>query len=138
MLAEEFARYLDALGLVSFDPDSDGGDCFIEASPPQDGVLVVLTEYAGRQPDTRLPYDSPGLQVRVRGTSDPRTGRAKINAIYGALHGLSGITLPGGTYLVACLAISSPTPMGRDQNNRAEYVVNFNLHIKHPTTHRPQ
>lgn len=137
MLAEEFALYLESLGLVTYDPTGITGDTFLEVMPPSPDEVVVLTEYAGRVPDVRLPYDSPGLQVRVRGTRDPRTGREKISAIYDALHGLSGVTLPNGTKLVACLAKASPHPMGRDANGRHEYTLSFDLEIRHSTTHRP-
>jgi len=38
-------------------------------------------------------YDSPTLQILVRGTIDPRVGYEKALQIYDALHGLAVIDL---------------------------------------------
>jgi len=98
----------------------------------------VLTLYGGPEPDSKLPYDEPSLQLRVRGGPDPRPSRARAEAIRSELHGLGPVTLPDGTLLLSCIAEqAAPASMGVDQSGRHEHVVNFRLEVLSRTTHRP-
>lgn len=135
-LAEAFAVYLDTLGLVTFDATGNTGDTYVYAMPDTTGQAVVISTYAGAPPDVKHPYDRPGLQVRVRGTEDPRVAETRAWAIYNALHDLYGLTLPGGTWLMRCTAQGTPSPMGQDQNHRWEFVTNFQTEIHHVTANR--
>jgi hypothetical protein len=136
-LLDGLARHLVAVGLVDYDPDGVTGNTFMEAMPPTPDEAIVLTLYGGPQPDSRLPYDPPNLQVRVRGTSDPRISRTLANALYNELQGLGPIQLPDGTELLSCNSIQTVTSMGLDDQRRFEHVVNFNLEVEAPTAHRP-
>jgi len=135
-LLDGLAQYLDGLGLVDFRPDSTGGDCFIETLPASPDEAVALTLYGGTQPDSRLGYDMPSLQVRVRGTTDPRVSRARAEAIYAALHGLDAITLPDGTRMISCTAQQTVTSMGQDSQQRFEHVCNYALEVRNQTGRR--
>lgn len=132
------ARLLDAQGLATYRPTGPGGDLFVEDMPPAPDAAVGLWLYGGEAPDTRNAYDTPRLQVRVRGTADPRVSRARAWAIYSALHGLAGAALPDGTWLILAAARGTPGPMGRDSSGRHEHVVNFDLDISAPTNHRTE
>ncbi|MGK5531535.1 minor capsid protein [Streptomyces sp. URMC 129] len=136
-LLDGLARYLHSLGLVTYDTTGTTGDLFIGTMPPEPDAAVALTRYGGERPDPRLPYDEPRVQVRVRGGPDPRVSEARAYAIYDALHGLSSVTLPDGTYLVTCEALQTPAAMGRDESGRHEHVTNYELTVLAPTTHRP-
>lgn len=135
-LLDGFAQYLQGLGLVDYEPAGPGGDCFMEAMPASPDECVVLTLYGGPQPDSRLGYDPPNLQVRVRGTSDPRVSRARANGLYSALQGLGPITLPDGSRLLSCNAIQTVSSMGLDEQRRFEHVFNCNLEVRAITAHR--
>ncbi|WP_432026833.1 minor capsid protein [Streptomyces sp. 1222.5] len=132
------AQLLAARGLVTYDPEGVTGDLFVEAMPPAPDTAVALWLYDGEAPDTRNAYDTPRLQVRVRGGPDPRVSRRRAWAIYSALHGLAGVTLADGTWLVLAAARGTPTPMGPDSNGRHEHVVNFDLDVSAPTDHRTE
>ncbi|MFF3886601.1 minor capsid protein [Streptomyces sp. NPDC001914] len=132
------ARLLDARGLVAYDPDGTSGDLFIETMPPAPDAAVALWLYDGEAPDTRNAYDTPRLQVRVRGGPDPRVSRRRCWAIYSALHGLAGVALDDGTWLVLAAARATPAPMGPDSSSRHEHVVNFDLDVSAPTDNRTE
>ncbi|MFA9432890.1 MULTISPECIES: minor capsid protein [unclassified Egicoccus] len=125
------ARLLDTLGLVTY--DGPGNDVFIDAMPTTPDVAVVITGYGGPEADVAGGWDHPRIQIRVRGTADPRISRSRLQAIYDALHGLSGITLPDGTWLADCHGLqSSPQSLGRDSNGRHEHAINFELDVRNP------
>ncbi|MFB6618227.1 minor capsid protein [Streptomyces sp. NPDC085524] len=137
-LLDGIARLLAAAGHAAYDPAGTSGDLFIENMPPAPDAAVALWLYDGEAPDARSAYDRPRLQVRVRGGPDPRTSRARCRAIYGELHGLAGVRLADGTWLVLSAARGTPAPLGPDASGRHEHVVNFDLDVSAPTTHRTE
>ena len=138
-LLDGLARHLQNNGLGTYQPNGVGGDIFIESLPSTPDVCTVLTLYGGPEPDARLPYDEPRLQVRCRGTQDPRISRARAQAVYELLQGARRLTLPDGTYVVLVRALQSrPASMGQDEQRRHEHSINFQLDgTSSPTTNRP-
>lgn len=139
-LLDGLARYLAERGLVTYVPGGGATeDCFLEFMPSSPAEAVALTVYdGGTEPDSLLPYSEPRVQVRVRGTTDPRVSRSRCTAIFSALHGLGPVILPGGTSLVLSVSIQgAPTSLGVDENQRHEHVCNFRMEIRLPTAHRP-
>lgn len=136
-LIDGLARHLDAAGLATYVPDGVGGDLMLEHMPQAPEECVVLTGYGGPEADSRLGYDEPSVQVRVRGGQDPRISRDRCAAIRSELHGLGPVTLPGGVRLISCIAVqASPASMGVDALGRHEHVCNFRAEIRSVTTHR--
>ncbi|MET7811783.1 minor capsid protein [Streptomyces sp. NPDC005395] len=132
------AQYLDGLGLVEYDPTGRTGDLFVERMPADPAAAVCLSLYDAGAPDARNAYDTVRLQVRVRGGPDPRVSRGRAWVIYRALHGLAAVELPDGTWLILAAARGTPGPMGADAQGRHEHVVNFNLDVSSPSTHRSE
>lgn len=125
------ARHLDSLGLVTY--DGPGWDVAIDTMPDSPSQVVAITGYGGPQTHAGRGWDRPSIQIRVRGTQDPRVSRGRCQAIYDALHGLSNVELPGPLWVTNCVAItSSPQAMGMDANNRHEHVVSFELEVRNP------
>lgn len=135
-LLDGIARLLDERGHATYDPAGVSGDLFVELMPPSPDTAVGLWLYDGGQQDARNAYDTPRLQVRVRGGPDPRVSRQRCHAIYGELHGLSGVALADGTWLILAASRGTVAPMGPDSSGRHEHVVNFDLDVSAPTTHR--
>jgi hypothetical protein len=135
-LAEGIAQYLTARGLLTYDPDGVTGDTFIDTMPPQPDQAVALTLYGSGEPDPLAEDDQVSLQVRIRGTEDPRLSRRRSQAIYSVLHGAAGLVLPDGTFLILAIAQQTTTSLGIDQNNRHEHVVNYRINYSNPTEHR--
>ncbi len=137
-LLDGMARYLAALGLLTYDPDGIAGDCFIDLMPPVPDEVVVLGSYGLGEPDPLNADDESGLQVRCRGPAagDPRPSRARALAVYSALHGLTDTVLPDGTDLLLAVAQQTPSPLGQDTSGRHEHVINFRIHTVNPTANR--
>lgn len=105
----------------------------LEHIPPTPAQVVVLTGYEGDEADASLPYDTPRLQVRCRGTADPSVSRARCQRLYDHLHGLGPVQLPGGTWLQLVIGRGSgPAYMGQDEAGRHEHVANFDVDIYNP------
>ncbi|MFD6968384.1 minor capsid protein [Streptomyces sp. NPDC059949] len=137
-LLEGIALYLHQRGIVTYDPTGASGNCFIEQLPSTPDLCVVLTVYDdGTEPDSLLGYDEPRLQVRTRGTTDPRTSRTLNRRIRNALHGLGPVTLPNGVELILAISLQgAPGAMGTDSNRRHEHTCNYRAQIRARTAHR--
>ncbi|MCX5446005.1 minor capsid protein [Streptomyces nigrescens] len=133
---DALARYLDERSLLTYDPTGVCGDTFVETLPPAPDEAVCLSLYGAGAVDARNGWDERSLQVRVRGTADPRPSRRRAEALYSALHGLARCELPGGIWLVLAVAVATPAPMGSDANGRHEHVTNYRLTIEAPTSYR--
>ncbi|MGW4648041.1 minor capsid protein [Kitasatospora sp. NPDC004289] len=136
-LLDGLALLLQDNGLADYRPTGLGGDLFLEAMPPKPDACTVLTGYGGPEPDAQLPYEERRVQVRCRGTQDPRVSRARAQDVYSLLHGMVATTLPDGTYIVLAVALAPPASMGLDDQRRHEHFFNLRLDIGAPTTHRP-
>jgi hypothetical protein len=137
-LLEGIARYLHERGIVVYDPTGAAGNCFLESMPSTPDTVVVLTIYDdGTEPDSLLGYDEPRMQVRTRGTTDPRVSRALNKRIRSALHGLGPVTLPGGIELILSVSLqSAPASLGADGNRRHEHTCNYRMEHRSVTAHR--
>ena len=102
-----------------------GTDIFLGLMPDQPDNCIALFEYAGSPPDLHWNGEYPGLQVRVRNKSYA-AARTKIGEAMTALHGLHEQTLSGTRYLLI-KARGSPEILKRDNNNRVELFVNFEI-----------
>src|SRR5690625_5193447 len=107
--------------------------------PGEPNEAVMIGGSGGpEEPSVRHPFETRSFQILVRGTRDPRPIRARAEAIYNTLQGLTGITLDDGTYIVGMGAIQpAPIPIGMDANNRHRYSLNFWARIRAITQHRP-
>lgn len=102
-----------------------GTDIFLGLMPNQPDNCIALFEYAGSPPDLHWNGEYPGLQVRVRNKSYA-AARAKIGEVAKKLHGLHEQTLSGTRYLLI-KAHGAPEVLKRDNNNRVEMFVNFEI-----------
>jgi hypothetical protein len=137
-LLEEIARLFEELHLGTYRPDLTGGDIFLAAMPASPDLAVVLARTAGVESDSRLGYDEPVVQARVRGNAGDAVGaEARAQAIYDAVHGLGSRSLPGGTWLVLSVGTQGgPIYVGRDGSNRDEWAVNLRMELHRPTANR--
>lgn len=138
MILDEIAQYLHYQGIVTFDPDGVTGDCFISTLPSSPDECVAVYPSGGSQADGKLGYDTPSVQLIVRGTMDPRPALNRAQQIYDTLHGFShGTFLQNGIWVLNCVGTQSgPAHIGRDQNGRNEYSLNFDLEIRNQSGNR--
>jgi len=120
-----------SLGLV-FDPKDSNRNLFIGREPstkvaPDDCVTVFDTP--GGPPQLTLAgnenYYYPSVQIRVR-NNDYLTGWNLLYDIMVALHGRAQETWNGTLYSVI-QAAGGPAFLDWDANNRARFIINFNM-----------
>ncbi|MFF7295310.1 minor capsid protein [Streptomyces sp. NPDC008265] len=133
-LLDSLARYLAGRALLTYDPTGVTGDCFIEALPPAPDRAISLALYDAGPQESRDDDEDRRLQIRVRGTADPRVSRDRCEALHTALQGLANVELPGGYLLTLAAARGTPAPMGTDATGRHEHVVNFDVAVSAPLT----
>ena len=143
MITRALAKYLDAAGLVSYEP-AGLGDCFLEHLPDTPDAAVMLLSTGGNPLGAATTYgwDEPTVQVMVRGVAeDPETPQAAAQALYDALQGLRYVTLDAGgddeVRLCSCSSLqTAPFNLGRDEKGRYRFTLNFALHVRALTEHR--
>lgn len=96
--------------------------------------VITLTPY-GVADDIDQADSVQGLQVRTRGTKDPRVVEDIDDAVFDALHSLSDVVI-GGVF-VLLIERRSTTSLGVDANGREERSSNYYLTLTRPSTHRP-
>ena len=119
-MLSDIGNYLQVQGIGTL-----GTNIFLGLMPDQPDNCVALFEYAGSPPDLHWEGEYPGLQVRVR-NKGYAAARTKIGEVMEKLHGLHEQTLSGTRYLLI-KARGSPEVLKRDNNNRVELFVNFEI-----------
>ncbi|EFC80250.1 minor capsid protein [Parafrankia sp. EUN1f] len=108
----------------------------VEQLPTSPDLAVAVLTATGGHSDSALPWDNPGLQVRVRGDRDPRTSWQIAKDCYSALQGLENLTLPDGTWLGLAVCDGQPIPSAPDESGRWQWVITVTCDIAAPTAHR--
>lgn len=132
------AEYLGSVVPSLAYSETGNASIFVDDLPTAPDVAVGVYAQPGPEADSKLPYDSPGVQILIRCGSDPRPGLTLWQTIYSELHALRNYTLPDGTYLVSALAEQAgPVRMGADASGRQVYGLNLRTEIRNPTIARP-
>jgi len=130
-LAIDIAKELAAqvAGCV-YDDTGTTGNLFIDVMPETPGTAIAVWEYGGTESDAKLGYDEASVQIKVRSIPQtPTTAYDLVKLIYDHMHGLSK-TLPDGTVLIHCVAVTPPQSLGEDDSNRHHQVVNFRCEVR--------
>lgn len=131
MLAAELGQYLHDQNVGVKDDNGSTGTIFVDNMPDSpDEAIAIMTTSSGNSP-FHQPYDYKNLQVLVRGTSDPRVSESKAQTIYDLLQGFTNgrFVATTGAWVVICKAMNTPVNIGKDENGRVRYSVNFQLYI---------
>ena len=137
MLASEVAQWIGSnITSCSFDTTGVSGNVFISTLPDKPDTVVMVSEY-GSTGDDKNPFDDISVQVRVRGTRDPRVSYNIAKEIYDELHGLTNtVLISDGTRIVKVVAQNTPIDIGRDDNLRHEWTVNLQIEVRNISTNR--
>ena len=103
-----------------------GTDLFIGLGPSSPDNVVVIRDSGGAAPETQYTYKYPTVQIYVRNNSY-QSGWKQAETIMSCLHALHGEVWGAVTY-VLIKASSEIMFLGVDENNRAEFSVNFQIH----------
>lgn len=124
MVVDDIASLIATDGFGTLSVDLFRGDL----PPSPDGVAAV-NEYPGGAAvtffGTRSINERPRVQILVRGVAyDSQTPRLRIERIYQALMDRGAFTVNSTRYM-ALEPVQPPFPMGKDDNKRWVYAVNF-------------
>lgn len=133
------AEHLAAAGAGVWRPDGSayGPDevaIVIRSIPQAPDRLITLAPYAVDGTGLRgLADHQAAVQVRIRGTTDPRTCDETADAVFDALDSLAGVTWQG----IAVVQVwrQSYTSLGTDTTGRWEASHNYYLDVMRPTAH---
>ncbi len=130
-IADQIAEYLgSAVEGLAYSLVSNEGNVYVDYFPSEPDRCVTVFTMPGPEASSKLPYDPSAFQVAIRSEAGGVWATDMWNAIYKELHSLRYITLPGGTFLVYCLARhSSPFRLDDDMNGRPRYTVDFRTEV---------
>jgi hypothetical protein len=120
MLLDDLGQYLhnNGVGVLST-------SLFKGKMPPDPDNVVALFDTGGQTPNPDIPLKEPTFQVIVRNNSYS-AGKAILDTVRSLLHQQSNVQLiPNGTYIYFILLISEGGHIGRDENQREEFSINF-------------
>ncbi|MFE5777080.1 minor capsid protein [Brachybacterium sp. NPDC056505] len=131
------AVLLDGEGIASWSPSGTltgpGPVIAMAAVPESPDRVVTLTAYTVTD-DPAFSDSTIAVQVRVRGTTDPRTTWATSGAVFDVLQAWTGDL--GGVPVIECHRQVS-APLGQDGNRRWEQADTYYMQTHTPTRHRP-
>jgi len=102
---------------------------FIGREPVKPNNCVTIFDTPGFAPLLTLDgggYYYPSIQIRVRNT-DYQTGWSLVHKIMVSLHGRGNETSSDETLYTGIYCSSGPALLDWDENNRARFIVNFNI-----------
>lgn len=128
----------DVAGLEYDEAGSAGTNVFVDSSPDSPDNAVIVYSDGGPGADSKLPYDSPAVQIVFRTTANPTWALATAAAVYSKIHARRHVTLPNGVELVwALFTQSQPRLVGTDTAGRLLYSMNLQMEVKNATQERP-
>lgn len=133
------AQYLEDHGVGSWQasgsyPAGTVVPIFMKSVPGTPDSVITLSAYPV-QDDETFNDSLVGMQVRSRGTKDPRSVEDIADSVFDALHGLGGIEITAGVWLVLCYRASG-TSLPPDGNGRFERTDNYYMQVARPSAHR--
>ena len=132
LILEELATYLDAQGVGTYNSTTTGGDIYLNLMPVTPDAVIGLYIRGGVQTistrEDSCKFDNTRVQVITRGIAeDTYTPYDKAQSIYNLLENFSTHYLTvGGSYILNIKATQgAPAFIGKDDNQRVEYSLNF-------------
>jgi len=129
-LETDIKDVLVAGSIGTFEATSGWAIC-IGVMPKDPDTVVLVTASGGLPSDPKWLLDYPAVQVRVRGPKGNwQSGRQKAEDVKNLLLGRTSETQPSGDRWVSITMQSDITPLGRDDNERPEFSVNFRMIVQ--------
>lgn len=135
---EGIAQLLEDAGVAAWDTAgkyaASTTGIYIVGIPDGAPSGIALARYT--VDDTLHGHGTQGLQVRCRGTQDPRTAESLADTVFDALHGLTDHLLAGPEAITVAKAWrQSHAPIGTDSSGRWETSSNFYVLTDRPQQH---
>lgn len=131
MLVAEIGNYLHMQGIGIFDATGATGDIYILTQPSTPDNCIAIYPRGGPPSDSKLGYDMVSVEILIRGNLAVDTFE-RAQRIYNLMHGMKDkFFMSLGFYVVNCMADqSAPNYIGKDDNKRFEFSLNFTIEIK--------
>ncbi len=132
-ILDDVSTYLESQS-TAFTVGGTTGDVSLEqALDSMPDTLLTLYEQPGlgnaysfsTSNPVQVEYERPNLQTISR-SSSPTVARSRIQTVYTLLDGLHNTTMSGTRYL-DFEAVQAPFQLGRDENERWLWGLNFNV-----------
>jgi len=138
-LLDGIAALIQSASLATYNTNgvytADQTGIFFKAVNPTPDRIITMTAYQVSDNPT-MPEARLGVQLRYRGTQDPRDVDELGDAVYGILHGLTGVQF-NGVFAEQVLRQSSIT-LGQDSSKRWERADAYYIDVGvPPTSNRP-
>lgn len=107
--------------------------------PPTPDTIITLADYPLAGPGrSGLADYLVGVQIRIRGTTDPRIAGDLASELFDLLHESGRQVWGTGPKEVSIVDVyrASYTPLGKDANGRWEASHNYYVEAMRPTIHR--
>lgn len=90
---------------------------------------ITFIDHGGRGGEVKVAIDYPSVQLIIRGSKAQGGYTAAFAKAKAAFDTLMGIDTPNATWagLVSCVATSQPQWLGRDDQDRPMFSLNFKL-----------
>jgi hypothetical protein len=132
-LLDDVASYLTTNTTVFTVGGTTGNLSLEQQLDTQPDTLVTLLEQPGLPNayafstgnPVEVVYERPNMQVLSRST-DPVVARSRVQTVYRKLDGLTSTTINGIRYY-EFVAVQAPFQIGRDDNQRHLWSLNFNI-----------
>lgn len=123
-LIEQIATYLaDDLSLGTL-----ATDIFIGFMPETPDACIAVLDTGGTEPNRYVPTKSPTFQVFIR-DENYDDGKTVLDSVRG-LHGKFGELVSGEDHFLRLHAISEGGHVGRDEQGRDLFSINFTCEIR--------
>lgn len=103
-----------------------GTNIFIGHEPAMPDNCITIFDTGGFESTPNYSYERPTVMVKVRNLSYD-TGYDLAQDVHDALNGLCDV-IEGSYRYIGIWVLSGPNSIGRDDNNRALFTINFRLH----------
>jgi Bacteriophage minor capsid protein len=138
-LTEGLAQFLENHDVGTFNssgvPYQTGATAItVDYLPASPDKVVTLTLYSSAEDPTQADAEA-SLQIRVRGTKDPRVAMDMGDAAFDALQNLPR-ALIGGSVVAGCWVTNHNGYLGADEGGRHSRVSNYRLLVHHPSPNR--
>lgn len=141
-LLEGLAEHLAAADVAewnpdgTYDPDTAAAVITMRALPAAPDRALALALYGDTDTDDAGLSDVTALvQVRTRGTTDPRVVDDLSDAVFDLVHGATMLTL--GPVHTTLIRRRSNALLGPDEHGRHERTDNYYVMAARPNAHRP-
>lgn len=122
-------------GYAQVGPGSTAWTVYLNKRPASTGNFIVLHQYGGFAPTAIADgtIDNPRMQVELLTAVTSDSGYQTALAIQNRLRYVSNMWIPTSTgdLFFAIDPLQSPNPLGVDENNRMQWVQNFQIKVSY-------